>query len=829
MSPAKKVLFLVFILFVFRVSNFVFPAYATDRQAYPKPYITCDQQSNEDNLTDEDDEWHSLRPYQASPCKLPSQENFNEQALLCGSDLIVRDDFHPDGYLDIIKHSNCARWWTESCVFGNNVGPKECTFDLPRSFIIETDAYNSTLPIAGQTELVAGDDPKLAEALKLARLLQEHRLQDFEDKQPPELTDFVDYRDYYATYQEWRGKNCWQTPTHITVPIVGINITLPAIMLCGELNGGFLDANFWSELYPNIPYSSTEDRIGKYTVEDMIWVPGKSDPDITPRNLVTGWLPKDTDPRNEGTERNEGMLMFPHMEENLENTSLLQSTYLPKDLINEKQTTGSDIVTDPPDDLCTILNVRKNPGDQLFGERTEWSEGAGDGRPAAKVSYIAHFTCMVNFPGSPACVKYPPIPEKDGPDNCIEWTYFYSDVSTNTPLIEAIWNQTVAGSQSVVRRFFPRSGEEPLKEIQDLPTETDIVYEAVNKSQTGIGRGQVSLLTQNPKLYFPHLGGIHKYFLNGIQSLIRPKDFPARPASLSETTLIPETTQANEYLSWFLQGTVNRAEQDPLDIEEDVNRIVTLTGPLNKLLSQHSQWRNTLDVSRVAQTEDAKSDRHNQIAGCTIGIKIPFTDIEIGGFPVMCPTQSQKDLPAGGTIPGSCDICSVAKEYNVPCCFLKGIWDVETGQSPTGPTGQYGNYQCCNSVGACGPMQIMGGLVPPLSAGEKLDPCVLCDSWILASRLLIMKKCVAAGECNSWEWKDEYKDKYPISESELEVVGYYYGLVNGCYPDNASQCRWGDGKSYCDAIDYYCKNDQAIPDQCTQQYCSLLTPPVTCP
>ena len=496
----KKILALLLFLLPLFHSPALDTVFAADRQAYPKPYITCSQQSDENNLTNEDDEWHSLRPYQASPCKLPNQENFNEQALLCGSDLIVRDDFHPNVSSDILN-SSCRNTYIDICLdpFATRQVTRECDFDMQRTFTIETDAYNSELPIAGQTELVKGSEPglllKVLETYSKLPLtpdvVQEHRLEDFNSQQPPELTDYVDYRDYYAAYQEWRGKNCWQTPTHITVPIIGKTIPLPAIMLCGELNGGFLKANFWSELYPKIPYSSTEDRIGKYTVSDMIWVPDESDPDIKQINpLVTGWLPKADDPRNEGTANNEGVLFFPHMEENLETTSLLQSTYLPKDLLEQEQKTGNDVTTDTPNDKCTILNVRKNPGDQLFGERLQWAEGTGEGRPAAKVKYTAHFTCTVKFdPNSPkGCVIYPDPLERKGPDyNCNEWTYFYSDVSTNTPLIDEIWNKTVAGEASVLRRFFPRSGSDPLTKIQDLPTETDVVYK-VNDKTGGVGR-----------------------------------------------------------------------------------------------------------------------------------------------------------------------------------------------------------------------------------------------------------------------------------------------------------------------------------------------------
>lgn len=47
----------------------------------PAPYVPVGQTKN--------NEWNSLRPYQASPANIPLKTN--EQAMLCGNDLVVND------------------------------------------------------------------------------------------------------------------------------------------------------------------------------------------------------------------------------------------------------------------------------------------------------------------------------------------------------------------------------------------------------------------------------------------------------------------------------------------------------------------------------------------------------------------------------------------------------------------------------------------------------------------------------------------------------------------------------------------------------------------
>jgi len=106
----------------------------------------------------------------------------------------------------------------------------------------------------------------------------------------------------------------------------------------------------------------------------------------------------------------------------------------------------------------------------------------------------------------------------------------------------------------------------------------------------------VKLITSNPQLYLPHFGGIYDYLLLDTQTALRPKGFEGTPAGLTKNTAISEADRVNEYLSWYLNGTLFRAENDPLSYKdpEDIKRLIDFSGPLNKLLPQEIQWRNKL-------------------------------------------------------------------------------------------------------------------------------------------------------------------------------------------------------------------------------------------
>lgn len=100
----------------------------TTTKTYEVKDVPCNQTT--------DPEFHSLRPYPASPCK----KEVSETALMCGNDLIVKHTFTatPTGVLG----ANCTR----ECI-GNS-----CTFTCSgNSAQVSIDLKNAELPILGNT------------------------------------------------------------------------------------------------------------------------------------------------------------------------------------------------------------------------------------------------------------------------------------------------------------------------------------------------------------------------------------------------------------------------------------------------------------------------------------------------------------------------------------------------------------------------------------------------------------------------------------------------------------------------------------------------------
>jgi len=707
----------------------------------PKDYVSCSGTT--------DPEWHSLRPYQASPCNVPI--NDDEQAILCGTDLDVHDKFTV-----YEQHADICIPYPYTCPPPPST---TCHFTIERLFQIYLDAFDSKLPIAGQTELVPGGETSklpLEEKLRLTEWSDN-------DKLPPDPSTEANssFQEYFKAYQDWRGKSCLESP--VDIPIIN-----KSIMFCFD---NPLKNNFWANLFPSIPYSSTEDRIGKVASSDMFLI-RKDFPTIV--GPFTNWRPKPRDDRNKNTKNSEAVLYFPHMEENTELTSALQSTYLSQDLMKQDQPIkDNEIIKEDPGKKCKYVDIRSNPGDQLFGENM----ANGEGVPNAEVAYTAIFTCtfaVIDPCGPPYCC---PIVL----DPCTKNAWFGADITTFMPMIDELWSKTVTGTASIFRKFFSQVGSSgTLEKFKDTPTLTQVTH--FTKNLDDDPPAVTTLLSTDAKLYFPHLGGIYNYFLKDLQTLIRPQGFAAQFANLANDATIEELESANEYVSWYLNGTLNRAEGDPLSIEESTSaaRAVTMIGPLNKLLPQELQWRNTVKDSKKQLTgrsdqvdpratenrSTQKDGRHDQYVACTQGIDIPgpikslisavlsgstaiskllnvispfnVPDLaqllgidQIGGFPKACRPASienlEKTITTGASpspIPGVCKSsipplktapgCSLSKSqigsvsipptlkkifetagatYNIPPDLVAGVMFAEGGFEPrTTDVACYGPY-----------------------------------------------------------------------------------------------------------------------------------------
>ncbi len=166
----------------------------------------------------------------------------------------------------------------------------------------------------------------------------------------------------------------------------------------------------------------------------------------------------------------------------------------------------------------------------------------------------------------------------------------------------------------------------------------------------------------------------------------------------------------------------------------------------------------------------------------------------------------------------SCD--KVAQDYGVPSCQLEGIMQLETGRGTNMGTESCGNFKCC-SGGVCGPAQIKCGDYQSVSGGENIDLCDPCGASELLARLMKMKLCQAAGQCNSYDWNAMKGNamKFNVKDGDYTAACYFYGLQNGCFPTACTQYRWGAGKSYGDAVKSMCQTGNILPDNPSPQFC----------
>ena len=122
-----------------------------------------------------------------------------------------------------------------------------------------------------------------------------------------------------------------------------------------------------------------------------------------------------------------------------------------------------------------------------------------------------------------------PLPEQiDLTQECPNTVYVSFRTVTKTPLATEIWTRLVAGPSSVFRRIFPQIEDapgRPIRRLWDIPAATSVIYEVLTPGvrvvagNPGSGRDNVG------ELYFPHIGGIHEYFLKCIQKTLRPQGF----------------------------------------------------------------------------------------------------------------------------------------------------------------------------------------------------------------------------------------------------------------------------------------------------------------
>ncbi len=312
---------------------------------------------------------------------------------------------------------------------------------------------------------------------------------------------------YQKAYNEWRGDLCVLIPLPFTLPIFG-NQLLLCIGIPGITNNEFAD------LFPYIPLANTVDKNALHLGQGVgVRASGQTEAEI--KTGKDGYAFK-TQPT----------LFYPHSQEVFDLTNFLNSAHAPK-----KDASATDSVSETSDfenNQCQIIDVRSNPGDQLF-------PSSKDGRdndltvtnvnihvtkiqcdPAPIRKYIAE--CENGPATSPICASDPP---------CNGVIYVEIRTTPKIPYGNEIWQNTVVGENSAFRRIFPKVGVgSPVECIADIPGVSTIDYKPDSKTNLIAVDGPTG--RQKPdetKLYFPHLGTVYDYFLKGIQTALRPKGY----------------------------------------------------------------------------------------------------------------------------------------------------------------------------------------------------------------------------------------------------------------------------------------------------------------
>lgn len=295
---------------------------------------------------------------------------------------------------------------------------------------------------------------------------------------------------YRKAYNEWRGKSC------VIVPIVDTLVCLDNIFV----------PNKYADLFQYIPLAETTDKEGAEKINNIQILPGdgikvegeKIGQTITPP------------------------LYFAHTEEVKQLTELLNKTYTPKDVTNESlpETTEKNV--------CSVVNIRTNKGDNLFpGDNLELQ--------VKDVEYkITETTCTETYEIKEYQDEYGRIQKKiERSLKCPTVVNITINTSTSTPNVEEIFSNTVADSASIFRRIYPKVEEgAPVSCIADMPTVTNVTYDSKGSESPNGGSQSFSVkniptdgTNVSPQLTFPHLGSVYEYFLNGIQTALRPKGY----------------------------------------------------------------------------------------------------------------------------------------------------------------------------------------------------------------------------------------------------------------------------------------------------------------
>lgn len=344
-----------------------------------------------------------------------------------------------------------------------------------------------------------------------------YRLTEWLDHLPPLPWD-EKYKNDSEKYKEDRCE--WEGGLYINIPFTQIGICAP----------NPLNSNEWADLFPYVPLSNTADKNAKMLI-DPITIQASNGVVLDDKKSV---ILKDGEP----------VFFYPHTYEVKELSEFLNKSYTPQGV---EQELPADSVESNKE--CRVADVRSNEGDDLFpiNKTPSGEEGDIGVEIYFKVSQIpCSNVCYTNRAGEEVT-------------NCSGEVYI--EVHTKpvkVPSGDEIWKNTVAGSNSIFRRIFPKVEEgAPVSCIADTPSETKAVYKPTEGTKeigvTGpLGSPEEGKFDpEDARIYFPHFGGVYDYFLKGIQTALRPKGYgtPITSGELCEN----ETSETGACKQWLFE------------------------------------------------------------------------------------------------------------------------------------------------------------------------------------------------------------------------------------------------------------------------------------
>ncbi len=222
--------------------------------------------------------------------------------------------------------------------------------------------------------------------------------------------------------------------------------------------------------------------------------------------------------------------------------------------------------------------------------------------------------CPSGYTCANICTR--PIDPANSTESCPIQLPIALKTTTYTPLADEVWARLVAGPAAVFRRVFPQIRNEPgrpIKALKDIPGASPVDY-ITSEGVALAGNPVTGRLGGDAELYFPHIGGIHEYFLRCIQKTLRPKDYGEGCVDASSAPLPPGGPPPSGECS----------------IGTDLCKPETLAEISSKVDGQGWQGCKAVQASIICNRESG-GDADDENLGCTEGLSL---DYSIGLFQI---------------------------------------------------------------------------------------------------------------------------------------------------------------------------------------------------